>query len=115
MTIDVAIHQYDQATTVSVRGRVAGSAIPAFERTVLDVIDGADRTVVIDCTNLTYISSSGLRVLVLALKHARAHQVGIKLICPDGFVRSVLTITGLDRFFGFESGLAVAFVATEAA
>ena len=52
--------------------------------------------IVINLSNLEYISSAGLRILLLVAKLNRSrHRMGAVLICnPNEFVREVLDISG---------------------
>ena len=64
---------------------------PVFERTDCDVV--------IDCTELNYISSSGLRILLNVYKHARSngHLVTLKGMSDD--VREVFVLGGFLQLF----------------
>lgn len=67
---------------------------PVFERT--------DCNVLIDCTKLNYISSSGLRILLNIYKHTRSnhHLVTLKGLSDD--VREVLVLGGFMQLFQTE-------------
>jgi anti-sigma B factor antagonist len=60
----------------------------------------------LDLTNVTFVDSAGLGVLVTAAKKTSPHQV--TLIVPDHNVLKVLAITGLDRLFKIRDADAVA-------
>ena len=63
------------------------------------LVDNADKNIVLDCTNLEYISSSGLR-LFLTLRKAVAAKGGslvIKHINDE--IRNVFTLTGFFSLF----------------
>ena len=64
---------------------------PVFERT--------DCNVLINCTELEYISSSGLRILLNLYKHARSngHLVTLKGLSED--VREVFILGGFLQLF----------------
>ena len=64
---------------------------PVFERTDCDVL--------IDCTELEYISSSGLRILLNIYKHCRSnnHLVTLKGLSDD--VREVFVLGGFMQLF----------------
>jgi len=64
---------------------------PVFERTDSDVL--------IDCTELNYISSSGMRILLNIYKHSRSnhHLVTLKGLSDD--VREVLVLGGFMQLF----------------
>ena len=67
---------------------------PVFERTDCDVL--------IDCTELNYISSSGLRILLNIYKHTRSnhHLVTLKGLSDD--VREVFVLGGFLQLFLME-------------
>ena len=67
---------------------------PVFERT--------DCNVLIDCTELNYISSSGLRILLNLYKHTHSngHWVILKGISDD--IREVLFLGGFTQLFIIE-------------
>ena len=54
---------------------------------------------VLNLKELEYMSSSGLRVLLAALKRATKHQGDIRLACLRPSVRDVLDIAGFTQFF----------------
>ena len=64
---------------------------PVFERT--------DCNILIDCSELEYISSSGLRILLNLYKHARSngHLVTLKGLSED--VREVFILGGFLQLF----------------
>ena len=64
---------------------------PIFERT--------DCNILIDCTELEYISSSGLRILLNVYKHARSngHLVTLKGMSED--IREVFVLGGFMQLF----------------
>ena len=53
---------------VSVEGRVDGANARKFQKAVETVIEDSDRAVVLDMENLSYISSAGLRSILLIAK-----------------------------------------------
>ena len=49
-------------------GRLDSDAAPRLEAEILDLIAGGARRILFDCSDLTYMSSAGLRVVVVACK-----------------------------------------------
>ena len=69
-------------------------------KTVLDALVEADHpSVLIDMVALADIDSSGLGVLVAALKKTTDRDGTISLIDPPTDVATMLSITGLDKLF----------------
>lgn len=67
-------------------------------RATLDelLVDGAS-PVVVDLTGLTFMDSSGLGTLVAAHKKARVLRSALAVVCADGVVLRLLSVTGLIR------------------
>ena len=63
----------------------------------------ADKTIILDCTDLTYISSSGLRIFLTLRKAAadRGGKIIIRNICDD--IRNVFMMTGFLNLFEIQS------------
>ena len=62
--------------------------------------DGKD--VIIDCTNLEYIASSGLRILLNILKGAKACGSHVVLKKVNDDIKNVFKLTGFISIFEFE-------------
>ena len=83
-----------QATIVPLLGQINSANAGALEAQLLTLVDGGVRQLVLDFAALDYISSAGLRlVLVLAkrLKQERGRQV---LCAMQPHVREVFDISG---------------------
>ena len=80
------IGEVDISTAAELRAAIATAAAQAFE-------------IWVDLTETTFMDSSGLQAL--AEGRARLLDAGLRftLICPEGPVMRVLTLTGLDRIF----------------
>ncbi len=67
------------------------------------VPDHRQRRVVIDCTELNYISSSGLRILLNIFKHTRTcgHASILKGLNPE--VKEVFQLSGFLQLFKVEN------------
>jgi anti-anti-sigma factor len=64
-----------------------------------ELVDGGDRQLVIDLSRLSFIDSSGLGVLVTALKTARQAGGDVRLCGLSESVRSIFELTRLFRVF----------------
>lgn len=59
------------------------------------LVDEAQVHLVVDLTGLTFMDSSGLGALVRAQRQARGLRGSFAVVCPDGPVLKVMTVTGL--------------------
>lgn len=84
---------------LSLEGRLdAVSSDEAGTRIDGVIEDGAEK-IVLDLYGLEYISSSGLRVMLAALKKVRSRGGDIRLAALMPFVREVFEISGFSRIF----------------
>ena len=95
LSIDI-IEQSDATATVALVGELDMNSAPTPEQVAEGLVDAGVTTLVIDCAGLTFMDSSGLRVL--AGIHDRIEPDGgsILLRRPSRIVRQVITATGLD-------------------
>ena len=82
-------------------GRLDTAAASQTEKDVQPLYDCTGHDIVLDCTQLQYISSSGLRIFLNILKHAKpaGSYVYVKGLSDD--LRNVFTITGFINLFEF--------------
>lgn len=59
----------------------------------LDGLADADRTVIVDLSELTFIDSSGIHSIL----RPRPDQGVVVLVCPPGNIQRVLSVTKIDR------------------
>jgi anti-sigma B factor antagonist len=84
------------------RGEIDVYTSPDFRRELQALIAGADDRVVVDFAAVDFIDSSGLGVLVGALKRAREQGVVIVLRSMSPATQKVFDITGLTQLFEIE-------------
>ena len=60
------------------------------------------KDVIIDCTNLEYIASSGLRILLGILKGAKSSGSRVVMKGMNDDIKSVFQLTGFISIFEFE-------------
>ena len=89
--------------TITVGGELDLYSCPELKEAIRalpdDVID-----LTLDLTDVTFVDSAGLGILVTAAKKTSPHHV--TLIVPDHNVLKVLAITGLDRLFEIRDAVA---------
>lgn len=97
-SVDVERLDGDVAVVV-LTGEVDLYTAPRFKDVVMHSIDDGVQRVVVDLTGATFIDSTALGVLVSAGKRLRPGQGTLAIACPDGNIRRILQITGLDGVF----------------
>lgn len=80
-------------------GRLDSATSPELERTVLDRLDSGCRRMVFDLADMDYVSSAGLRVILLAGKKLRATEGKLVLAGMREGVRDVFEMSGFLTLF----------------
>ena len=92
-------------------GRLDGVNAREFEDALQDVIDDSDRAVILDLGRLTYISSAGLRVILLVAKTLQRQDGNLAVCSLSGPVREVFEISGFDKIIQTHDSQAEAIAA----
>ena len=85
---------------ISVSGRLDTTTAPELEETIKDSIDGVE-SLTIDLTDLEYISSAGLRVLLAAQKIMNK-QGDMKVTGVGEVVMEIFEVTGFSDILTIE-------------
>ena len=88
-----------EANIISISGRLDAYSANDVEGKLNSLIDAAQVQLVVSLEKLEYISSSGLRVLLAALKKVRKQQGDIKLACLKPYIKEVFDIAGFTQLF----------------
>jgi anti-sigma B factor antagonist len=84
---------------ISVRGEVHVSTAPEFSERLNDAIAGGKTGVIIDMTQVDFIDSTGLSVLLNALRRVTRQQGTLSLAVSNPTVLRLFEITRLDSTF----------------
>lgn len=84
---------------LQVVGRVDTVTSSAFQAQALEVFNSPIEKLTLDCQRLEYISSAGLRALLVIAKLAGSRQVTVALTHINALVLEVLEMSGFDSFF----------------
>ncbi len=81
-------------TVIAPSGRIDTMTAPEVERAIEAAIGGGSRRVLVDLGAVPYISSMGLRVLLMAAKKLRGpdDRFGLSALAPE--VEKVMRLTG---------------------
>jgi stage II sporulation protein AA (anti-sigma F factor antagonist) len=103
------------ALVIAPAGRVDSVSSNELERLVVARLDAGERRIVVDLAQTSYISSAGLRVLLLLAKRLKP-PAGALVLCGMGpSVRTVLELAGFLPLFAVEPARAEALSRIEAA
>lgn len=88
------------ALTIAISGRLETTTAPEFETVIKNELDGVTE-LTLDFSELEYISSAGLRMLLLAQKKMNA-QGTMKIVNANEIVCEIFDITGFSDFLTVE-------------
>ena len=95
-------------TVITVAGRLDAVTAPEFERQVRALIDGGELALVVDFKLLDYISSAGLRALLVMAKLLQAKNGKACFANVGSTVQSVFDMSGFNTLFRMESTVSAA-------
>lgn len=96
------------ALVVEIRGELDGKTAPAAQQEIVPLVP-SDGRVVLDMSGVGFMSSAGLRMMLLLYRHALSKQSRIALVGLAEEIRDTMDATGFLDFFvvsdTVESGL----------
>jgi anti-anti-sigma factor len=87
-----------QPTILELVGQIDNTTAEGIESRVGAALDGKPPALVLDFTKVTFVSSAGLRVLLMAAKRCRKDNVAIALHSIAPPIAEVFAQSGLDAF-----------------
>jgi anti-anti-sigma factor len=109
--MDMTQERDGDVVVVRLSGRLDSGAAPGAEERLSAAISGAVPRIAIDMSALTYVSSAGLRVLLVAAKKVQQQNGKLALGGLAENVRAVFAATGFDTIIAIESDAAAAVAA----
>ena len=93
------IEEKDGGMYATVSGRLDTPSAAKAQQEITPLLENADKLITLDCSNLEYISSSGLRLLLTIRKEAarKGGNVVVEHISDD--IKKVLMMTGFINLF----------------
>ncbi|HAH86037.1 MAG TPA: anti-sigma B factor antagonist [Armatimonadetes bacterium] len=89
----------DRASLIDLEGEIDVYTAPNLKQQIITLLDSGVRHILIDLTNVEYLDSTALGVLIGGLKRLRERDGSLDLICPNPRIKRVFEITGLDKIF----------------
>ena len=96
------IEQLEGCTLVTLDGELNTAASAEVKNTLTPLIENGSGNIVIECKDLSYIASSGLRILLSILKSTKANGGTLTLRNVNDNVKKIFALTGFVKIFDFE-------------
>ena len=111
--MEVTSERRGTAVLINTEGRVDGSNAGDFQDALEGAIGADDNAVILNLAQLDYISSAGLRIILLSAKHLRQHDVKFAICSLSPSVHELFIISGFDQIIAIHNSADTALAALE--
>jgi len=95
--LSISTEKHDKAVILCPSGRIDGTNAASLEKVIREQLDGGQSKLVFAFSDLQYISSAGLRVLLVAARDAQSRG-GKSAFCDlSKPIAEVFSVSGFDR------------------
>ena len=99
MELEITTERAEGLCVVHLVGEVDVYTAPRLKESLLEHIESGCVDIIVDLEHVGFIDSSGLGVLVGALRRVKERSGSIRLACSRDNVLKIFKITGLDKVF----------------
>lgn len=92
--MDINVRESGEIRIVDFNGRLDTGTSPQAESAIAGLLDSGHAKIIINLAGTDYVSSSGLRVLLIAAKRVSAIKGKLKITQPNAVVKEILDISG---------------------
>lgn len=100
--MQTTIEEKDGAMVAMFEGRLDTAASVQTAKDIEPLNNYTGQEIILDCSRLEYISSSGLRLFLSVLKNVKARGGHVYIKGINDTVRGIFTITGFSNIFEFK-------------
>jgi len=105
MELETTTDRFGDACVVSVTGEVDVYTSPTLKARLIESIDDGCARLIVVLDAVSFIDSSGLGVLVGALRRLKERGDDMRIVCSREQVLKIFRITGLDKVFPISATL----------
>lgn len=80
-------------------GRIDGTNASEFEAAFMESVNAGEGNILVDFSAVDFISSAGLRVLLMVAKELKAKSGRIELCAMRDYLKEVFEVSGFDAIF----------------
>ena len=109
--MDFQVQKNEGKATVTITGKLDAVTVPEYEKGMGALLDGGMVRLVLDCSRLDYLSSAGLRALLMTAKRVKAKGGQLRVAGMQGAARDVFEISGFHTIFPMDDSVEAAISA----
>jgi len=95
LSVEIKSEHGGNAIIYRLRGSLDIATAPSLRAALLEAADDGKHDIIVDCSQLEFLDSTGLGALIGAHRRALEHGGNVRLIVNEGPIQRLLTITGL--------------------
>ncbi|HUF31778.1 MAG TPA: STAS domain-containing protein [Acidimicrobiales bacterium] len=99
MDLGLDVTERDGFAVLAVSGEVDVATVPRLREQLHGLVAEGSNQIIVDLDGVDFLDSTGLGVLVGALKRVRSNDGDLHLICTQPRIRKVFEVTGLTKVF----------------
>ena len=105
MDLDVQTSRHGDAHVLTLQGEIDVYTAPRLRQSIADLVTAGARLVVVDMKDIDFLDSTGVGVLVQALRRLQARDGDLVIVVTQEKILKIFDITGLNRAFSIRSSL----------
>ena len=98
--LTIAVENVDDVPVIRAAGELDLSTVPEMRAVVAEVAERRPRALVFDFSEISYMDSSGLGILVSAKKRLGSYRGEVAVVTAQTSVLKALSLSGLDQIVG---------------
>jgi anti-sigma B factor antagonist len=99
MDLDLETSKQGDASVLTLRGEIDVYTAPRLRQAIVDLVESGERRIVVDMEKVDFLDSTGLGVLVGALKRVKTNEGSLSIVVTQDKLLKIFEITGLNRVF----------------
>ncbi len=99
MDLGLDVSQQGDCAVIAVFGEVDVASVPRLREQLHSLVAEGKNRIVVDLNGVGFLDSTGLGVLVGALKRTRTHGGSLGVVCNQPQIMKVFEVTRLTRVF----------------
>lgn len=105
MELALTAHTDGDFEIIEVGGEIDVYTAPRLREAIVAAVDAGHTRLIVDVRKVDFLDSTGLGVLVGALKRVRADGGSLDIVCTQERILKIFEITGLDKVFGLHGSV----------
>ena len=106
--LDIQAFSAAAGTAIRLTGRLDGNSAPDLEQQLDALVQNPGQPVILDLEHVSFVSSAGLRILLLLAKRTSQAKGSITVAHLQPAVKEVFEVSGFISLFGYSPSLAEA-------